>query len=289
MPEGVEICRAAEIISHELKNYKLKKIIKIDENYKKLKGELGDCLPSKITVLSIGKMMIFKLEDNNYITISFGLEGNLSFKEKDYGKIKFVFKKNNETKYLYYNDMISYGNITLHNSKESYNKTIKKLGIDLLQSDIDDNDIVEMINKIKKTKYASKLVLELLMDQKKLGSGIGNYLSAEILYDAEISPWRKINSLDKKELKALAHSIRKTMKLFYLTNNSPYLKYLKPYFNKVDKTDFHSDIKEDDEDHEFQVYRQKEDSDGNVVKKDKIIPVNSAKKRTTYWVPSIQE
>jgi len=289
MPEGVEICRTGEIIAAALKNYKLMKIVKIDKTYKKLKGELSVQLPSNVKIFSLGKMLIFELNDDNYITISFGLDGNLSFDEQDYGKIKFIFDKNDVQKELYFNDMISYGNITLHDSEESYLNAIKKIGIDLLQSDIDDDDIVEIINKIKKTKYGGRLIVELLMDQKKLGSGIGNYLSAEILYNAKISPWREINSLKKKELSTLAHSIRKTIKLFYLSDSSPYLENLNSYFKKIKKNDFHSDIDVDDDEHEFAVYQQIKDPHGNVVKKDKIIPIGAKKKRTTYWVPTVQK
>jgi formamidopyrimidine-DNA glycosylase len=225
-----------------------------------------------------------------FVTITFGLKGKLSFKKVKYTKVKFVFENDEgDVKSFYYSDVIKYGNIVLCDSKQDFKKITNQIGIDLLQSDIDDDYIVDSIKKIQKTKYGSKLIIELLMHQKKLGSGIGNYLSAEILYRSKISPHKKIKSLIKKELYALAHSIRKTIKLSYLSNDSDYLQYLTPVLKKVN-VDYHSDIDIDpDEDFEFLVYEQAEDSKGNKVKKDKIIPINAKNKRTTYWVPKVQK
>lgn len=46
------------------------------------------------------------------------------------------------------------------------------------------------------------------MDQKTI-SGIGNYLRADCLWLAKISPHRLVKSMDDNEIKELYHSIQK--------------------------------------------------------------------------------
>ena len=63
------------------------------------------------------------------------------------------------------------------------------------------------------------------MDQNDIVSGIGNYLSAEILYDAKISPHRQLDKLSNTEKKQLAHSMRKIVKLAYYDNKTGYMEH----------------------------------------------------------------
>ena len=51
-------------------------------------------------------------------------------------------------------------------------------------------------------KKPNKTIAEFLMDQS-MCAGIGNYLKAEILYDAAISPHRIVKSLDSEEFNKL--------------------------------------------------------------------------------------
>ena len=293
MPEGSDVTKAKDILKHVFKKYRLTNIKVVNDEYKKLKGNLkkfNKLLPLKVTFSSAGKMMILTLENNNYVTVTFGLDGKFSFESSKNSKVKFVFEnKDGKTKKLYYTDKLPYGNINLCTSSSELAKLTHLIGTDLLQSDIDDDYIINAIKKIQKTVYGKKLIIELLMHQKKLGSGIGNYLSSEILYRAKISPHRKIDSLNKKELKSLANSIRRTIKLSYLSDNSEYLSGLTPFSSNKVNEDYHSDIDLDDNDFEYIVYHKTEDPKGNTIVAEKIIPINAKKKRTTFWVPKIQK
>ena len=123
-----------------------------------------------------------------------------------------------------------------------------------------------------------------LMDQKKVGSGIGNYLAAEILYRAKISPHRLASSLTEEEIKDLTYWIKYMTKLCYVDNHIGYMVDLEEEANKIDRVNYHPSIKLKKEEFEFQVYGLKKDPLGNPVKADKGI----VKGRTTYWVPKIQ-
>ena len=125
-----------------------------------------------------------------------------------------------------------------------------------------------------------------------LFSGIGNYLVAEILYDAKISPYRTIGSLSDNEIKSLSHSIKYLTKLSYYNNNDGYMlsfgeysKLHKKYIDDGILPVFHTDVKLDKNDEfKIKVYRQTKDPDGNTVEKDEDIN----KGRTFHWVKNVQ-
>ena len=54
-------------------------------------------------------------------------------------------------------------------------------------------------------KFVRRQLSGLLLDQGFL-AGVGNYLRSEILFDAGISPYRKVGSLTESELENLAKS-----------------------------------------------------------------------------------
>jgi len=189
--------------------------------------------------------------------------------------LKAVLKFSNYNK-AYFSDLRNFATFKFSNNKEDLDKKLASLGSDFLKTDVD-------ISKI--TKYKSPIV-KLLMDQKKIGSGLGNYLVAEILYRAKISPHRLGNSLTKSELNKLNTSIRYTVKLSYIYNNIGYMVNFEDEAEKIKKIDYHPNIilNPKDDQFEFLVYRQKYDPKGNPVHADSII-----KGRTTYWVPAIQK
>ncbi|MCJ7637816.1 MAG: hypothetical protein MUO21_10035 [Nitrososphaeraceae archaeon] len=133
-----------------------------------------------------------------------------------------------------------------------------------------------------------------------IGSGLGNYLSVSVLYHAKMSPYTQIGKIYQSQDLAikLANAIRYIVKLSYLTANIGYLEHLdkgmSSFLNKLRKDisnnpkhiyNFHPkvNIKSGDE-FKFEVYGQTEDTYGNPVVADKIIPG-----RTTYWAPAVQK
>ena len=133
------------------------------------------------------------------------------------------------------------------------------------------------------------------MDQNKgetVGSGIGNYIAAESMYEAKLSPYRTLNSLTKKEIESLNQAIKKIIKISYISNKVGYMECLEDYIEKHKEQvkegkfpDYLPEIKiKKGEEIEFKVYQKTEDKLGNKVIADKIITG-----RTTYWVPNIQK
>ena len=94
------------------------------------------------------------------------------------------------------------------------------------------------------------------MDQKALVSGIGNYLVAEILYDAKINPHNELNKLSPKELNKLAHSMRKITKYAYYYNTIgymiPFKHFMKKHIDAINNNifpNYHPDIKGKPDEH----------------------------------------
>lgn len=102
------------------------------------------------------------------------------------------------------------------------------------------------------------------MNEQKIFSGIGNYLSSEILYKAKILPHLKIGELDDDDIARLYKSIIYTIKRFY--------------YGQGGKNKYYPDIKAP-KDSEYRVYQKKIDKNGNKVIAEKI---NGS--RTTYYV-----
>lgn len=278
MPEVAEIALTAEILSKYLIGSKLESVDFIAGRYtKKLPDGYDDFeaeLPMKITsVDSVGKFLWFELKAKKntwYIWNTFGLTGMWSLFEPKHLRIKFNLSDN----IAYFSDMRNFGTMKFSTDKKALDKKIADLSPDLLKSKDFDIDIV--------LQYKKKLV-KILMDQKIIGSGIGNYLAAEILYRAKLSPHRLGSSLTESELAKLKYAIKYTIKLAYVDNHIGYMINLEDEANNMKRKNYHSDIKLKSKDFEFKVYGQKTDPKGNPVKTDKIVDG-----RTTYWVPAVQ-
>ena len=129
-------------------------------------------------------------------------------------------------------------------------------------------------------------------NDKGIGSGIGNYLSAEIMYNAKLSPHRTIGSLTDSEINSLCNSIKYIMKLSYYNNKTGYMsnfgKFTEVHRKGIDDgrfPNFHDSIKfKEGDEFEFKVYRMKTDSHGNEIIADSSINND----RTSWWVPNVQ-
>lgn len=316
MPEVVEVCITGQYLNHKLKNKSINNVSILGGRYKRhtLHGldYFKKNLPMKIKKIDTkGKFMWFELEtkDGNdfYILNTYGLEGMWGFEEYKHSNVKFIVDNYN----LYFTDQRNFGTLEMTSDKEKLLDKLEKLGPDFLKTLFTNNEFIKRVEnylklgddsgKISKPR-ANKEIVKVLMDQTAksgLGSGLGNYLVVEILYDAKISPRRKVGNLynDKLALRRLAKSIRYIVKLAYLSTDVGYMEHLDKGLmrwlerlrknieeDKNHEYNFHPTVNIGKKKFEFQVYRQKEDPYGNKVTGDKIISG-----RTTYWVKSIQQ
>jgi formamidopyrimidine-DNA glycosylase len=284
MPEVAEIALTAEILEKYLKHKNMEAFDFVAGKYQR-KDPVGyrefvKALPLRVDKIdSHGKFMWFELSngkhDKWYIWNTFGLTGMWSFFNPKYCKAVLTF---NGDKTAYFSDMRNFGTFKFSNDRKVLDEKINSLGPDLLK---DENFHLDKIKKIKIP------IVKILMDQGKVGSGIGNYLVSEILYRAHLSPHRLGTSLSDQDVKNLTYWIKYVVKLSYVDNHIGYMVNLDEESDKLHKKNYHPSIKLHDKTFDFLVYRKRKDPDGHPVKAEKIIG-SGANKRTTYWVPAVQ-
>jgi formamidopyrimidine-DNA glycosylase len=283
MPEGLEIRLTARCLSPLFTHKKLLELLEhsVQTIIQKDRFASSTCL----SITSKGKVLFIECETFT-IVIHFGLTGYLSTKEGE-PHLRYTFRFENQK--LFYYDARNFGHIGIMTNVSVLEYKTKKLGIDVF-------DINEFISSnfekiVNRSKHQNICVF--LMDQKKI-AGIGNYAKCEILYHANLSPLRTMNTLKPTEIYKLYHSICYVVFSCYSAGFSiPRTKNFYTIFDNLKCTQA-SILK--DESPEFlhivkglkkyiiQVYDKKVDLIGNKVEK-----VDTPDKRTTYWVPFLQK
>ena len=270
MPESPEVFHLTEIIQNNIKNKSLEfiKIIKgryvthgPPNNFK----EFTKQLPLKcINIQKKGKVIFIYFENNWCLISKLGMSGWWFFEDDapewlpKYENVVLQFKNIK----LIYTDFRNFGTITFTNDQQIIDYEINKLAPDITDDKTTFKILLERVNNLSISQQ-DKLLEDIIIDQKLILSGIGNYLKAEILYDAKINPLRKVKSLDEDEWKQIYNSTKKIIKkmLKALNSDDPY-----KYMNSM------------------KIYRSKIDPFGNKIKTHK-----TKTGRTTYYVPQIQK
>ena len=120
-----------------------------------------------------------------------------------HNNVSFVFSNYS----MHFNDYRNFGNI-IFCDRNNLEKKLKDLGPDLLAIDktltgINANKLgLELFKKRLERKRKDTMIASALLDQK-VASGCGNYIRAEVLYLAKISPFKEIGKLTNSEIELL--------------------------------------------------------------------------------------
>lgn len=304
MPEGPEITMLSQYLLSKLKNRKLVKIEIISGKYLKKPIKNMSSINNKSlqikNVDSKGKLMWIELEGNNYFVSHLGLTGFWSFKKNKGDRVRITIENEKSGKLynLCYQDPRNFGNIEIMTNKDDLEKKTDSLAMDALKTEFTNNDFIDKVNiflKKSSSRKTQKIFLVLMKQNNSDGivSGLGNYLTPEILYHCKLSPYREVGSLTSDELVLLAESIKRITKLSYYNNSTGYMtnfgNFIEIHKSRIDEgkyPEFHTDVKLSKHDKfEFNVYQKKKDLLGNDVTPDK--DINEG--RTTYWVKSVQK
>jgi len=164
-----------------------------------------------------------------------------------------------------FNDQRHFGTIKLVKGRPALDKKLATLGPDMLNDPPTWQVFVERL-----LKRPTRTLAEALMDQSCI-SGVGNYVKAESLYLAELSPHRIIDSLKVAEMHRLREQIINVMKAAYNTGGATFNTYRNPDGSKGGAQ------------RRFVVYGNRTDPMGN-----KVIREETKDGRTTHWVPQVQ-
>jgi len=268
MPEGSEVKIIAEGLAHVLTNKTITKVTILSGRYEKKAPdgwqELQAALPLKVIGAGChGKFIFALLDKERYMWSTLGMTGTWSTEPGNHDRL--LFELSNGEK-LYYRDMRNFGTFKFVIGKNEMVKKLKSLGPDMLSQDVSANDF-------KKALMAKKndTVAEVLMNQK-IVCGIGNYVKAEALYMARISPHRVVSSLSDLEFSRLNDACKKVLRDSYEYGGST----IRTYQTFDGKKGGYSQF--------FSVYGRETCPLGHTVVREE-----TKDKRTTHWVPELQK
>ncbi len=223
---------------------------------------ITDSLPLKIVGAGChGKFLYWILDNDISIWNTLGLTGEWSKERKKNSRVRFLLE-NDE---VYYNDTRNFGTIKIVKGRQALIQKLQSLGPDLLAEECSSEKFIERMRLRN-----SKTIVEALMDQK-IVAGVGNYIKADSLWLAKISPHRKVSELSDNDLSKLNDCIRKIMTTSFELGGATIYTY----------KNFDGSIGEYGS--KFLVYNKKVDPEGNL-----IIKETTRDKRTTHWSPDVQ-
>jgi DNA-formamidopyrimidine glycosylase len=304
MPEVIEVRTYADFIKDKVLNKTLQDVVIQNGRYKN-KGpfehykELLKELPLKIKdVESKGKFMYIELSNGMFLGFTLGLSGGwfyrtsgskslihgLDFSSKysleNKEKYEGYFQKalthiNVEFKTsvgdLLFYDTLSYGTIKVFKNEDEIEKKLNSIGVDIMDEELTFDLFRE---RIYLKKNLQKPIGNVIVDQKTI-SGVGNYLRSDALWMAKISPFRKVNDIDEKELKTLYHDLRALIWGQYDRKGGLKMKFI------VESDKLPQDYKRD-----FFVYQEEKDVFGKKVVKEELY--EGSQVRYIYWVKERQ-
>lgn len=281
MPEGPELKHSRDVL-HELILGKSITGISTTSNgrYKNQKPvgmELVESnLPLKIVEVNVkGKFMWWTMEsgDKRYFAwITYGMSGQWSSRQGKHTSFVVEYNESGvsitrDTQKIFFNDPRHFGTIKFVSSKQELDAKLKSLGPSIL----DDIPMAPEIFAERILRKPNRTISEALMDQSCI-SGCGNYLKAEALFRAGISPHRGIMQLNSNEIVKLHEELLSAARESYVDQGASIRTY-KTIDGRKGKAQFF-----------FRVYNQKE-----CPKKHTIQREETRDGRTSHWCLTCQK
>jgi len=273
MPEGVEVKLSADLIRPLVVGKTVSAILPsgtgryahtAPEGLAVFDKSIFTHQPKVTEVGTRGKFMYWSFDHDHHLCCTFGMTGQWSPTKGNHPCITVMFDDGSS---IHFNDPRHFGTIRFAHSYAQMNIR-KPAGWDPLQDGMNERWLNHLFNnKLSKT---SKPIGQLLMDQG-LFAGVGNYIRAEALYLAKMSPWREGRSISKDEFKTLSQALVDVMNESYNHQGATILTYTDAYGAEGKYSSC------------FKVYGQKTDPLGN-----KIVKEETPDKRTIHWCPAVQ-
>jgi len=260
MPEGPECHNAAAKLEHLLAGKRLLRVTVHGGRYAKHGNPQGfdmlnqACRDGDIRLEyagAMGKLIVLFLSNDICILSTLGLSGTWTQSRVKHCDLSMTF---DGVKTVWFKDQLHYGTFKVVPRLEAIKK-IRSLGPDVTVSD--PRATLEWWVSLCK-KYSKWNICKLLMDQAKV-SGIGNYLKAEILYEAGVRPTSTVGEIPYEGLEAIHRQMLIVPAWHFQAKlGTKHRRFLK-------------------------VYNRKKDPLGNKVTKGK-----TGDGRTSHWVESLQ-
>lgn len=265
MPEGAEVKIIGEGLARLVSGKTLTKVVPLSGRYlkKPVDGFDPSRLPAKVIGTGVkGKLIFWLLDNDTYILNTLGMTGGWSKPERKHSRVRFEFD-NGEC--IHFNDVRNFGTIKFIKGRSFLEEKLNTLGPDMLSENVTDE-----VFRFSLERYPDKTLPEVLMNQNVI-CGVGNYVKAESLWRARLSPHRLVGSLNQQEMSKLNSSIKEVLRQAYADQGAS----LRDYKN-VDEEKGEATLK-------FAVYGCKTDPHGN-----KVVKEETLDGRVTHWSPNHQ-
>ena len=265
MPEGAEVRVISEGLTRLVGSRICKNITPVSGRYTKKPIPGIDLFSSsKVTGIGVkGKLIFWILSNETFILNTLGMTGTWSLDGgHKHARVMFEFT---EGEPVYFVDMRNFGTIKVIKGKNDFLKKLQSLGPDMLNEDVTDLEFAESLDKKPHWSIAKALM------HQSVVCGVGNYVKAEALYRAKLSPWRLVGSLSTSEISNLNASVKSVLRQAYADQGATIATY-----KNVEGEEGYASL-------QFMVYGKKNDPHNNQVLREK-----TDDGRTTHWVPSVQ-
>jgi formamidopyrimidine-DNA glycosylase len=242
------------------------------ENYRSFFYDLKHKKECKILdIQTKGKFMYWTFSNNWWLLNSFGMSGAWHPFQDKHPCFIFQHTANMDRiinlEEMVFNDPRHFGTIRFTNDFQDVQDKLSSLGWEPLQMPLADH-FQWIVEKLRQT---GRPISQMLMDQGVF-CGVGNYIKAESLYKARLSPWRPSNKLSETEIETLCQAIIEIVHESISFQGASFIFHKNADGSKGKFSGY------------FKVYRQKQDPLGN-----HIIAETTPDKRTTHWCPAIQK
>ena len=259
MPEGPEVRCMADELSAQVGD----QLISVDVLRESPRRDVSQLvIPQTVrAVSSHGKKLLITLTDQTIIFAPL-MTGRIMYMPATKGTtIIMVFSFKSGTKW-YVEDARTFSQLSVVPNDELNAWLKQHVGPDWLAGQVD----LEMFKKICRRRTTS---IGALLVEQKCWSGIGNYLRAEILYQARIRPTRSSKTLSDEELETLHRCANEVIRQAYRSRGLTISQYITPTGKRGE--------------FEPQVYGRKQDPEGRPVLSS---PLGS---QSVYWVHGYQK
>jgi len=265
-PEGPEVKLIGENLAKMVCTRKLIGVMPLSGRYIKqpIDGliDMQPRLPASVIGIGVkGKLIFWILDNDHFLLNTLAMTGTWASHHSLYARVRFDFDNGSP---VYFVDTHNFGSLKFIYGRNHFKRKLDQLGPDMLSEQITCSQFVERLDT--KSHWP---VCKALMDQSVV-SGVGNYVKAETLYRAKISPHRTVGSLSGAEMSDLMREIQAVLKESYEVLAA----------QQENRTD--DDSRETTPDR-FMVYGKKTDSLGN-----EVVREMTPDGRRTHWVPAIQ-
>ena len=153
-----------------------------------------------------GKFIIFRLGNDSHLLTHLRMTGKYLYSERErapqrHTRLIIDFSDGSQ---LHYHDLRRFGRIAFYPGRAGVREALSRLGPEPLGDEFDARYLW------RKSRQSARAIKQLLLDQAVV-AGIGNIYASEILFQAQISPFRSARQLKFEEIERIIRASRRIL------------------------------------------------------------------------------